>query len=70
VVSAGDFGLTGALGRRTMATINFWMEKHHRAIIFSLAFVVVFFATACTFHDVIPICHYVFGCDHGLHGAV
>ena len=53
-----------------MATINSWMEKHHRAIIFSLAFVVVFFATACTFHDLIPICHYVFGCDHGLHGAV
>ena len=50
-----------------MATYNLWMEKHHRGIIFSLAFVVVFFAAACTFHDIIPICHYVFGCDHHLH---
>jgi len=50
-----------------MANFNFWMEQHHRGIIFSLAFVVVFFAAACTFHDVIPICHYLFGCDHGLH---
>jgi hypothetical protein len=28
---------------------------------------VVFFAASCTFHDVIPICHYLFGCDHHLH---
>jgi hypothetical protein len=27
----------------------------------------LFFAAACTFHDVIPICHYLFGCDHGMH---
>lgn len=32
-----------------MDTINALMERHHRAIIFSLAFVVVFFAAACTF---------------------
>ena len=50
-----------------MATFNLWMENHHRAIIFSLAFVVVFFAAACTFHDVIPVCHYLFGCDHAMH---
>ncbi len=52
-----------------MATLNLWMEKYHRGIIFSLAFVVVFFAAACTFHDVIPICHYLFGCDHAMHTA-
>ena len=52
-----------------MAAFNLWMETHHRGIIFSLAFVVVFFAAACTLHDVIPICHYVFGCDHQLHMA-
>jgi hypothetical protein len=52
-----------------MTTFNLWMETHHRGIIFSLAFVVVFFAAACTLHDVIPICHYVFGCDHQLHMA-
>ena len=52
-----------------MDTVNTLMEQHHRAIIFSLAFVVVFFAASCTFHDVIPICHYLFGCDHHMHIA-
>ena len=46
------------------------MDRHHRVIIAALGFVVVFFAFACTFHDVIPICHYLFGCDHGLHAAM
>jgi hypothetical protein len=50
-----------------MDTVNTMMEQHHRTIIFSLASVVVFFAASCTFHDVIPICHYLFGCDHQLH---
>jgi len=50
-----------------MNTINESIEKHHRAIIFPLLFVIVFFAASCTLHDIIPICHYVFGCDHGLH---
>lgn len=52
-----------------MATVNESIEIYHRPIIFSLAFVIVFFAASCTFHDVIPICHYLFGCDHGLHVA-
>ena len=50
-----------------MDTVSTLMEQYHRAIIFSLAFVVVFFAASCTFHDVIPICHYLFGCDHHLY---
>lgn len=53
-----------------MTTIDIFMESHHRVIIFSLAFVVVFFAAACTFHDLIPVCHYLFGCDHNLHAAM
>jgi hypothetical protein len=52
-----------------MNTINQAMEKHHRGIIFSLTFVILFFVTACTFHDMIPICHYLFGCDHHMHAA-
>jgi len=52
-----------------MVTMNLLMERHHRAIIFTLASVVVFFAAACTFHDVIPVCHYLFGCDHQIHVA-
>lgn len=50
-----------------MDTFNSSLERNHRPIIFSLAFVLLFFAAACTFHDTIPICHYVFGCDHGMH---
>lgn len=52
-----------------MPTVNVVLERHHRPIIFTLAFVVMSFATACTLHDVIPICHYLFGCDHALHVA-
>ena len=52
-----------------MATFNLVLERHHRSTIFTLASVIVFFAAACTFHDVIPICHYVFGYDHGMHVA-
>ena len=50
-----------------MATMNALMESHHRAIIYTLGFIVVFFAAACTLHDVIPVCHYLFGCDHQMH---
>jgi hypothetical protein len=50
-----------------MYAINNWMEQFHKPIIFSLAFVVVFFAVSCTIHDTIPICHYLFGCDHLMH---
>jgi hypothetical protein len=53
-----------------MATLNAVMDRHHRAIIFTLALAVVFFAAACTLHDIIPVCHYLFGCDHNLHAAV
>ncbi len=50
-----------------MNTISTALEKHHRPMIFSLIFVVLFFAASCTIHDIIPVCHYLFGCDHLLH---
>ena len=50
-----------------MHTINTWIDQHYRSIIYSLGFVLLFFAASCTFHDVIPICHYIFGCDHLMH---
>ena len=49
-----------------MTAINTSLERHHRPIIFFLMFVVVFFAASCTFHDIIPVCHYLFACDHAL----
>jgi hypothetical protein len=27
----------------------------------------VLFLLACTFNGVLPICHYIFGCDHMFH---
>ena len=49
-----------------MAAMSATIERHHRLIIAGLVFVVVFFV-AGTFHDVIPVCHYLFGCDHAMH---
>ncbi len=51
----------------TMSAMSATIEKHHRTIITALVLVIVFFAAACTFHEVIPICHYLFGCDHNMH---
>jgi hypothetical protein len=53
-----------------MATLNDTLEKHHQAIIFSLLSVIALFLAACSLHDIIPICHYVFGCDHSFHSAI
>ena len=50
-----------------MSGVTATLAKHHQLIITSQAAIIVFFAAACTFHDVIPVCHYLFGCDHGLH---
>jgi hypothetical protein len=50
-----------------MSTIGISMGRHYRPIIFSLVLIIVFFSASCTFHSSIPICHYVFGCDHSLH---
>lgn len=44
------------------------IDRHHRGIIAGLAFVIVFFLVSCTFNSAIPICHYLFGCDHAFHG--
>ena len=53
-----------------MATISESVEKHHKLIITVLVLIILTLASSCMFHDVIPICHYVFGCDHAMHVAV
>lgn len=50
-----------------MPAIAATIERHHKGIIFTLGIVVLAMAASCTFHDLIPVCHWVFGCDHGLH---
>jgi hypothetical protein len=50
-----------------MATFMKGIDRHHRLIITVQAFLILFFVAACTFHDVVPVCHYLFGCDHAMH---
>jgi hypothetical protein len=52
-----------------MTAIAESVEKHHQLIILSLVFVIFVFLLACTLNDVIPICHWVFNCDHRFHAA-
>jgi hypothetical protein len=50
-------------------TIGETVEKNHKPIIIVLMLVIAVFLLACTFHDILPICHYIFGCDHKMHTA-
>jgi hypothetical protein len=50
-----------------MTAMSATIEPHHRLIIAALAGIILLFLTACLFHDVIPICHFLFGCDHAMH---
>jgi len=50
-----------------MTAIAETIEKHHQLILLVLVGVILFFLLACTFNDVIPVCHWLFGCDHRFH---
>lgn len=50
-----------------MTAIGATVEKYHIPIILVLLAVILLFLVACTFHDVLPICHYLFKCDHLMH---
>jgi len=50
-----------------MTAVYAVMEKYNKIIIFSLVGVIALFLFACTFNDVLPICHWIFGCDHMVH---
>ena len=43
------------------------IERPHRLIITLLYLIIVVLVASYTFHEVIPICHWLFGCDHGMH---
>ncbi|UCH72629.1 MAG: hypothetical protein JSU82_09535 [Rhodospirillales bacterium] len=53
-----------------MAPIAESVERHHRSIIYALLSLIALFIVACALDDLIPICHFIFGCDHGFHGSV
>jgi len=46
------------------------VERHHRPIILLLMALIAVFLVSCAFNGLLPICHYVFGCDHGFHSLV
>lgn len=43
------------------------VDTHPRLITGVLGGVVLFFLAACLLHDVIPVCHWIFKCDHRMH---
>jgi hypothetical protein len=45
------------------------VDNHPRLVALSLASVIVFFAVACTFNAAIPVCHWLFHCDHWFHSG-
>ncbi|MHA2250633.1 MAG: hypothetical protein ACXAD7_09725 [Candidatus Kariarchaeaceae archaeon] len=47
-----------------MSKIMDFVDRYARPIIFTQTFLLVFFVVACTLNDYIPVCHYIFGCDH------
>ena len=50
-----------------MQAIDDLMARHYRPIILSLGLLILFFVSACALNGVIPVCHYLFGCDHAMH---
>ena len=50
-----------------MTRILTTIDDHPRLVAGVLAAMLVFFFASCLLHDVIPICHWLFGCDHRMH---
>lgn len=50
-----------------MTRILTTIDEHPRLITAVLGAVILFFLLACLLNDVIPICHWLFGCDHRFH---
>ncbi len=50
-----------------MTAMTAVVDEHPRIIIAVLGLIILFFLAACLLHDVIPICHWLFGCDHRMH---
>ena len=52
-----------------MSAVATFVDRHHRGIIVALVVVVLFFVFACIFDNVIPVCHWLFNCDHTYHSS-
>jgi len=53
--------------RQKTAAISEAIERHHKLIIGILIVIILFFIFACIFDNVIPVCHWLFQCDHAYH---
>jgi len=51
-----------------MTRILTTIDEQPRLIAAVLGAVILFFLLACLLNDVIPICHWLFRCDHRFHG--
>lgn len=56
--------INGPQGDFIMTAIAVFVETHHKLIIALLGGVILLFLFACTFNGVLPICHWLFNCDH------
>ena len=45
-------------------TVGRTVEARPKLVAGVLFAIIVFFALACALNDVIPVCHYLFNCDH------
>ena len=52
-----------ALATRIGTTV----DTHPRLIAGILGGLIFLFLASCLLHDVIPICHWIFRCDHRMH---
>lgn len=49
---------------RTFGTVGTTVDDHPRLVSGVLFGIILFFVLACALNDVIPVCHYLFRCDH------
>jgi hypothetical protein len=49
-----------------MSSIASFASTHHSAIIYTQLGVIVLLLLACTFNGVVPVCHWLFDCDHAV----
>ncbi len=52
-----------------MTTFSQSVEDLHKVIIPMLLSLIAVFVIACSLNDILPICHYIFGCDHLFHAG-
>ena len=43
------------------------IDNHPRVVAGILGAMILFFLAACLAHDAIPVCHWIFRCDHRYH---